>query len=143
MRSLDEINEAIEQDSKIDKSKLEHELLNTSVLYNKYLKWLYEYNVVMGACDTKLHKIMRDKMLYYQGKGSADEYRKKPFNDVITNQKYLERYILADSDVCAVTERIEEIKSIRQMLQDMLDSLKYRNKTIEAILTHRRFEAGA
>ena len=143
MKNIAEIQDSIIIDSDIDRTKLEHEILKTPKLMSKYLKWHYEYKVAMGLCESKLNTMIRDKMKFYQGKGTDDEYKRIRFNDVCTNQKDLERYIMADPDMCSVKERIAEVESGRDLLYDMIQSLRYRNNSIASIIELRKFEAGA
>lgn len=133
----------MEQDTVINKLHLEGELLRTPTLINKYLKWHYEYKCAIGKGDTRMNQLIVEKARFYTGKGTSEEYRRMPFNDTISNQKDLERYISADKDICELAERILIHKAGCDMIQEFLETLKYRNNYLRTVLELRMFEAGS
>lgn len=142
MISLNDLYDEIQADTKIDRTQIENEILRTPKLMHKYLKYHHDYKMSLGLGETKLNNLIRNKMRFYQGKGTSDEYRHNPFNDVCTNQKDLERYILADKDICQLKEKINEFETTSNLLFEMIQSLKYRNNSLASIIELRKFESG-
>lgn len=143
IKSIQELQEQSVEDLKFNKSNLEGELLRTPTLMNKYLKYHYDYRVCIAKANSKINELTVNRMNYYLGKGQDYEYRDKPFNNTISNQKELERYLQADPDLCARIELLEGFNAAKEFLDEVIQSLRYRNNTIASVIELRKFEVGA
>jgi len=133
----------IEVDSCINKLDLEGEILRTPKIFQKYLKYHYDYKVNIARGESLLNAMIIRRIKYYKGQGTADEYRDEPFNENISNQKVLESYLDGDAKLCDYREKIVDLESTRDTIHQMIENLKYRNNSIQTILSIRQFESGA
>ncbi len=142
MRSKEEILEEIEKDSKIDTVNLELEMFNTPILLNKYMKWHYEYKVVLAKGESAMAELRVQLYKHYVGAGEASDYRARPHNLEIKNSKDIEMFCKGDDRYCSLRESIVEYEAIRDLLFTMIENLKYRNNTLATVLELRKFERG-
>lgn len=142
MRSKEEVLAEIEKDSKIDSIELEHEMLNTPILMNKYMKWHFEYKVALAKGETAMNELKAKLYIHYVGAGESNDYRERPFNLEIKNSKDLEMFCKSDDRYCNLKEMIVEYEAVKDLLGTMIENLKYRNNTLASIIELRKFEAG-
>ena len=78
--TLEELQDLVEKDLKIDDTELDIESLKTPQLHNKYLKLLSRFNLLLKKTDSDYAVLHRNKWEYYMGKSDPKVYREKPFD---------------------------------------------------------------
>jgi hypothetical protein len=106
--NIDQIKIQAELDTAIDTNHLDDEASRIPQLHNKYLCILMDEKLILESMESKLKILKRDKWLYYSGKMSEDELKKKnwePFDLNILKQD-LDRFIESDTDVITLSNKI-------------------------------------
>jgi len=106
--NIDQIKIQAELDTAIDTNHLDDEASRIPQLHNKYLCILMDEKLILESMESKLKILKRDKWLYYSGKMSEDELKKKnwePFDLNILKQD-LDRFIESDMDVITLSNKI-------------------------------------
>jgi hypothetical protein len=106
----------IKNDSNVDMSNLAEESINVINLHSKYLGLWSEEKRVLNALDSLLKKKKLEKINYYLGRSSNEEYLDKPLNLRIPRQD-LDFYLDGDEELIDLKD-----KFIRQ--QDKCSILK-------------------
>lgn len=106
--NIDQIKAQAELDTPIDVNHLDEESTKVPQIHNKYLCILMDEKLVLENFESKLKVLKRDKWLYYSGKLSEEELKKKgwePFGLNILKQD-LDRFIDSDSEVINLSNKI-------------------------------------
>ena len=106
--NIDQIKAQAELDTVIDVNHLDEESTKVPQIHNKYLCILMDEKLVLENFESKLKVLKRDKWLYYSGKLSEEELKKKswePFGLNILKQD-LDRFIDSDSEVINLSNKI-------------------------------------
>ena len=143
MLTYSELISEIEADNRIDKTDLAGEILKCPRLMTKYLKYHYDYKVALIKAESNFNQMILQKQKYYNGQGTTEEYRKRPFNEVVKNQAQMGQYIDADEELCEYREKIDTTTLLKEMCSDMIEQLKYRPTHLNTVQTVRAFESGA
>lgn len=142
MRTVEELLEEIEVDNKMSPTNLEGEILRVPQLVTKYMRWHRQYKEVLIKAWSRQKALEIEKQQYYSGSATDAVYRKKPFNLTIKNAVELKRWIESDEDVRVLEMNIKATEDCMEMVEQMLEALKYRPNHIATILEIRKFEAG-
>ena len=106
--NLDQIKAQAELDTAIDVNHLDEESTKVPQIHNKYLCILMDEKLLLENLESKLKILRRDKWLYYSGKMSDDELKKKnwePFELSILKQD-LDRFIDSDTEVINLSNKV-------------------------------------
>ena len=106
--NIDQIKAQAELDTVIDVNHLDEESTKVPQIHNKYLCILMDEKLVLENFESKLKVLKRDKWLYYSGKLSEEELKKKgwePFGLNILKQD-LDRFIDSDSEVINLSNKV-------------------------------------
>lgn len=137
--TFNEIKAQAELDVSIDPNHLDDESIKIPQLHNKYLCLLMDEKILLEKIESKLKILKRDKWLYYSGKMSDDELKKKgwePFDLAIIKQD-VDRFIESDHEVIdlsnkayAQSEKVNYIESVAKLVANKIWNIK---STIEWI----------
>ena len=106
--NIDQIKAQAQLDTVIDVNHLDEESTKVPQIHNKYLCILMDEKLVLENFESKLKVLKRDKWLYYSGKLSEEELKKKgwePFGLNILKQD-LDRFIDSDSEVINLSNKV-------------------------------------
>lgn len=106
--NIEQIKAQAELDTIIDTNHLEDEASKIPQIHNKYLCMLMDEKLIHENLESKLKILRRDKWLYYSGKMSEDELKKKgwePFDLNILKQD-LDRFIDSDMEVITLSNKV-------------------------------------
>ena len=78
--TLEELQEQVDKDLKINDTELDLESLKTPQLHNKYLKEYNNFKLLLSRAESDYKILKRFKWEYYTGKSSPQIYKEKPFN---------------------------------------------------------------
>lgn len=143
---LDTIHNEWEVDSRIT-GKLDECSKNTPALHAKYLKLLTQAKLKLKQEEQKQMVLLKDKYLYYNGKMSREELRKRgwdpdPFHGLKILKGDMDYYYNSDKDIQESEQKIAYWKLVVETLKEIIDNLKWRHQTIRNIISWKQFEDG-
>ena len=106
--NIEQIKAQAELDTIIDANHLDDEASRIPQIHNKYLCMLMDEKLIHENLESKLKILRRDKWLYYSGKLSEDELKRKgwePFDLNILKQD-LDRFIDSDQDIITLSNKV-------------------------------------
>ncbi len=83
---LEQLQNEVDKDLKINDTELDLESLKTPQLHNKYMKHLTKFKLMLSKANTDFYSLRRDKWEYYTGKADPQVYAEKPFDLKILKQ---------------------------------------------------------
>jgi hypothetical protein len=131
--NIEQIKAQAELDTAIDVNHLDEESTKVPQIHNKYLCILMDEKLLLEKYESNLKILKRDKWLYYSGKLSEEELKKKgwePFDLNILKQD-LDRFI--DSDVEVITlsnklflqkEKVNYIESVIKIISNNMWNIR-------------------
>ena len=102
--NLEEIQELVDKDLKINDSELDLESIKTPQIHNKYMKLLTKFKLMLSRNESEFHIIKKQKWEYYTGKADPSVYAEKPFNLKILRQD-VDKYIDSDEDIIKLKQK--------------------------------------
>lgn len=147
MKYVEHIISMWEKDCLIDKTSLDESSRQTPMLHAKYLPIHAEAKMMLRRAQMEQKTLLKEKWLYYNGKMSQEEIEAKgwefdPFKGLKVLKGEMDYYYDADVDIQASEDKIQEMKVLVEMLQEIVDNIKWRHQTIGNMIKWRMFEAG-
>ena len=131
--NIDQIKAQAELDTIIDTNHLDEEASKIPQIHNKYLCILMDEKLLLEKYESNLKILRRDKWLYYSGKMSQDELKKKgwePFDLNILKQD-LDRFIDSDIEVITLSnklflqkEKVNYIESVAKIISNKIWNIR-------------------
>ena len=140
--TLEELQEQVDKDLKINESELDLESLKTPQLHNKYLKHYNNFKLLMTRAESDYKILKRVKWEYYTGKASPEVYKQKPFNLKIMKSD-LDKYLDSDEDLIKSKQKIEYLETVVNYLDRTLKIVGGRDWQIRNAIEWRKFTSGA
>jgi len=140
--TLEELQEAIDKDLKINDTELDLESLRTPQLHNKYLKHLNNYKLLLSRAETEYSTMKREKWEYYTGKAPAEVYALKPF-DLKILKTDIDKYLESDIDLQKLKQKVSYLQTTVDYLDRTIRLISNRGFTIKNAIDWRRFTSGA
>ena len=133
--TLEELQQQVDRDFKIDDTELDAESIKIPLLHNKFSLLLKkaEYD----------HKLMiRQKWEYYTGKADESIYREKPFNlKVLKSDVHI--YMDSDDELQKADQKAAYLKQVVSYLEQILRSINNRTFLIKNAIEWKKFTSGA
>jgi hypothetical protein len=139
--NLDEIQDLVEKDLKIDDTELDIESLKTPQLHNKYLKLLSKFNLLLKKADSDYAVLHRNKWEYYMGKSDPQVYKEKPF-DLKILRTDIDKYLLSDEEIIKYSQKISYLQTIVNHLEQVLRQINNRTFQIKNAIEWKKFTSG-
>jgi len=146
--TLDDIMKMWERDCEIDDLPLDDETKKTSKLHAKYLELVNVNRLQRAKLDSDLDTLKKDKWLYYTGKMTKQDMDMRgwgydPFNGGIKPLKSeLSFYYDSDEDIVKVKQKIEYQKTIGNLLEEIMNNLRWRHTHVKNIIDWKKFVSG-
>jgi len=140
--TLEELQEQVDKDLKINESELDLESLKTPQLHNKYLKHYNNFKLLMTRAESDYKILKRVKWEYYTGKASPEVYKQKPFNLKIMKSD-LDKYLDSDEDLIKSKQKIQYLETVVNYLDRTLKIVGGRDWQIRNAIEWRKFTSGA
>ena len=140
--TLEELQEQVDKDLKINEAELDLESLKTPQLHNKYLKHYNNFKLLMTRAESDYKILKRVKWEYYTGKASPEVYKQKPFNLKIMKSD-LDKYLDSDEDLIKSKQKIEYLETVVNYLDRTLKIIGGRDWQIRNSIEWRKFTSGA
>ena len=78
--TLEELQQSVDRDLKIDDTELDTESIKIPLLHNKYLQHYNKFSLLLKKSEYEYRVLKRQKWEYYTGKADASVYKEKPFD---------------------------------------------------------------
>ena len=140
--TLEELQEQVDKDLKINDTELDLESLKTPQLHNKYLKEYNNFKLLLSRAESDYKILKRVKWEYYTGKASPQVYQQKPFNLKIL-YKDVDKYIESDEEWIKANQKVKYLETIVDFLDRTLRQINNRTFTIKNAIDWRKFTSGA
>jgi len=140
--TLEELQEQVDKDLKINESELDLESLKTPQIHNKYLKHYNNFKLLMTRAESDYKILKRVKWEYYTGKASPKVYQEKPFNLKIMKSD-LDKYLDSDEDLIKSKQKIQYLETVVNYLDRTLKIIGGRDWQIRNSIEWRKFTSGA
>ncbi|MFZ4597934.1 MAG: recombination mediator protein UvsY [Terrimicrobiaceae bacterium] len=131
--NIEQIKAQAELDTAIDVNHLDEESTKVPQIHNKYLCILMDEKLLLEKYESNLKILKRDKWLYYSGKLSEEELKKKgwePFDLNILKQD-LDRFIDSDMEVITLSnklflqkEKVNYIESVIKIISNKMWNIR-------------------
>jgi hypothetical protein len=131
--NIEQIKAQAELDTAIDVNHLDEESTKVPQIHNKYLCILMDEKLLLEKYESNLKILKRDKWLYYSGKLSEEELKRKgwePFDLNILKQD-LDRFIDSDMEVITLSnklflqkEKVNYIESVIKIISNKMWNIR-------------------
>ena len=139
---LEQLQELVDKDLKINDTELDLEALKTPQLHNKYMKFLTKFKLMLTRAETEFNTLKRDKWEYYTGKSDPAVYQLKPFNLKIMRSD-VDKYIEADEEYTKAYQKVKYLEVTVDFLDRTIRQISNRTFTIKNAIDWRKFTSGA
>ena len=140
--TLEELQEQVDKDLKINDTELDLESLKTPQLHNKYLKHYNNFKLLLTRAESDYKILKRVKWEYYTGKASPEVYKQKPFNLKIMKSD-IDKYLESDEDLIKSKQKIDYLETVVNYLDRTLKIIGGRDWQIRNSIEWRKFTSGA
>jgi len=140
--TLEELQEQVDKDLKINDTELDLESLKTPQLHNKYLKHYNNFKLLITRAESDYKILKRVKWEYYTGKASPEVYKQKPFNLKIMKSD-IDKYLESDEDLIKAKQKIDYLETVVNYLDRTLKIIGGRDWQIRNSIEWRKFTSGA
>ena len=141
MKKLNELQDELDRDLKIDDSELDLESIRTPQLHNKYLKHYTTYSLQLKKAKDDYKILRRHKWEYYTGKSSPEVYQEKPF-DLKILKADVGIYLEADEELQQLGQKEAYLETTVNYLEKILREITNRNWTIRNTIEWKKFLHG-
>ena len=139
---IEQLQEQVDKDLKINDTELDLESLKTPQLHNKYMKHLTKFKLMLSRAESEYNTLKRDKWEYYTGKSPAEVYAKKPF-DLKILKTDIDKYLEADEDLQKQKQKVDYLNTLVEFLDRTIRLISNRGFTIKNAIDWRKFTSGA
>jgi hypothetical protein len=144
MMTLDDIREMTKKDLTMDETELTIESMKTPQLHNKYLIIFTDEKLILGKMESDLHRLRKDKWLYYTGKMSQEELDDREWQTFDLNilKTDIDRFMQADDDIIHATNKILLQREKVNYLESIIKIINNRQWSIRAVIDWLKFTNG-
>ena len=139
---LEQLQEQVDKDLKINDTELDLESLKTPQLHNQYMKHLTKYKLMLSRAETEYNVLKREKWEYYTGKADASVYAQKPF-DLKILRTDIDKYLDSDEDLQKQKQKVDYLSTTVDFLDRTIRQIGNRGFTIKNAIDWRKFTSGA
>jgi len=141
MMDLNELQNDVERDLKIDDTELDLESIRTPQLHNKYLKHYTKYSLQLKKAQDDYKELYKIKWEYYTGKADPSVYQAQPF-DLKILKSDVGIYLDADKDLQEVGQKEAYLSAVVTYLEKVLREINNRNWNIRNAIEWKKFIHG-
>jgi len=142
--TLEELQEQVQNDLKMDETNLSLESIKTPQLHNKYLNIYLDTKLILERKQNEFNRLRRLKWEYYTGKMDAEVLEHmgwEPFDLKILKQD-IAIYMDGDDDLIALQEQVRYYKEICAYLDATVKEVTYRHNKIRNAIDWKKFLGG-
>jgi len=139
---LEQLQNEVDKDLKINDTELDLESLKTPQLHNKYMKHLTKFKLMLSKANTDFYSLRRNKWEYYTGKADPQVYAEKPF-DLKILKTDIDKYLEADEELIKQKQKVDYLDTTVDFLDRTIRQISNRTFTIKNAIEWKRFTSGA
>ena len=140
--TLEELQQSVNKDFKLDDTELDTESVNIPLLHNKYLIHFNKFSLLLKKAEYDYKSMIRDKWEYYTGKADPSVYKEKPF-DIKVLKADVHIYMDSDPDLQKADQKVAYLNQIVKYLEQVLRSVNNRTFLIKNAIEWKKFTSGA
>ena len=140
--TLEELQQSVDRDLKIDDTELDSESIKIPLLHNKYLQYFNKFSLLLKKAEYDRKVLTRQKWEYYTGKSDASVYKEKPF-DLKILRTDVHIYMDSDEELQRADQKEAYLKQVVSYLEQVLRSINTRNFIIKNAIDWKKFTSGA
>ena len=138
---LEELQNQVDKDLKIDDTELDLESIRTPQLHNKYLKLYTKYSLQLKKVKDDYNGLYKFKSEYYTGKATVEVYQAEPF-DLKVLKVDVGIYLDADKELQRLGQKTEYLNVAVVYLERVLREINNRNWNIRNAIEWKKFLHG-
>ena len=139
---LEQLQELVDKDLKINDTELDLEALKTPQLHNKYMKFLTKFKLMLSRAETEYNVLKKEKWEYYTGKAPAEVYALKPF-DLKILKTDIDKYLDSDEELQRQKQKVDYLQTTVDFLDRTIRQISNRGFLIKDAIDWRKFTSGA
>ena len=139
--TLEELQQSVDKDFKLDDTELDTESTKIPLLHNKNLQHFNKFSLLQKKAQQEFNTLEREKWEYYTGKADPSVYQEKPFNLKVLRQD-VDKYIKSDPDVNKLEQKVTYIETTVDYLEKTLKIISNRTFTIKNAIDWKKFTSG-
>ena len=144
---LEDVLEMWKTDSEINELKLDEASQESARLHAKYLEMLSVTRLQLKRKEAEFNVLLKDKFLWYNGKMSKDEMDARgwdydPLNGLKILKGDMDRFYDADEDIQNAKMRIDYLKELVAVLEEIINNIRWRHQTIRNSIEWQKFTSG-
>ena len=140
--TLEELQQAVNKDFKLDDTELDAESIKIPLLHNKYLQHFNKFSLLLKKAEYEHKTMIRDKWEYYTGKADPHVYQQRPF-DIKVLKADVHIYMDSDPDLQKADQKVAYLNQIVKYLEQILRSVNNRTFLIKNAIEWKKFTSGA
>ena len=140
--TLEELQQSVNKDFKLDDTELDTESVNIPLLHNKYLIHFNKFSLLLKKSEYEHKTMIRDKWEYYTGKADPHVYQQRPF-DIKVLKADVHIYIDSDEELQKADQKVAYLNTVVKYLEQVLRSINNRTFLIKNAIEWKKFTSGA
>ena len=140
--TLEELQQSVDRDLKIDDTELDTESINIPLLHNKYLQHYNKFSLLLKKSEYEYRVLKRQKWEYYTGKADESVYKEKPF-DLKVLKSDVHIYMDSYDELQRADQKTAYLKQVVTYLEQVLRSINNRTFLIKNAIEWKKFTSGA
>ena len=140
--TLEELQQAVDRDFKLDDTELDSESIKIPLLHNKYLQHFNKFSLLLKKAEYEHKALIRQKWEYYTGKSDPSVYKDKPF-DLKILKSDVHIYMDSDEDLQRADQKAAYLNQVVKYLEQVLRSINNRTFLIKNAIEWKKFTSGA
>ena len=140
--TLEELQQSVDKDFKLDDTELDAESIKIPLLHNKYLQHFNKFSLLLRKAEYDHKSLVREKWEYYTGKAPAEIYAEKPF-DLKILRTDIDKYLESDTELQKAKQKVDYLEATVDFLDRTIRQIANRGFTIKNAIDWRKFTSGA
>ena len=140
--TLEELQQQVDKDFKLDDTELDAESIKIPLLHNKYLQHFNKFSLLLKKAEYDYNILKRHKWEYYTGKSDPSVYVEKPF-DLKILKADVHIYMDSDEELQKADQKAAYLKQVTTYLEQVLRSINNRTFLIKNAIEWKKFTSGA
>jgi hypothetical protein len=140
--TLEELQQQVGKDFKLDDTELDSESVSIPLLHNKYLIHFNKFSLLLKKAEYEHKTMIKNKWEYYTGKADPSVYKEKPF-DIKVLKSDVHIYMDSDPELQRADQKVAYLNQIVKYLEQILRGINNRSFLIKNAIEWKKFTSGA
>jgi hypothetical protein len=140
--TLEELQQQVSKDFKLDDTELDSESVSIPLLHNKYLIHFNKFSLLLKKAEYEHKTMIKNKWEYYTGKADPGVYKEKPF-DIKVLKSDVHIYMDSDPELQRADQKVAYLNQIVKYLEQILRGVNNRSFLIKNAIEWKKFTSGA